>query len=353
MKLNSILFTSVGLAVASLAATASAADPALYILGKCVDVPSASTTNGTGIQIYDCNGGANQEWEFRSDGTVRPNYDTNKCLDLPGWETADHTPIQIYDCNGGSNQQWALESDGTLRGYGGKCVDDPSASTSDGTFFQYYDCNGGSNQHFTLAPAVTGVILTRWQSLGGPTGLLGLPTSDEGPWGNGTIRYFQNGYIAQFNGTTVVSIGGTEIILEIPTSNVAGADSVSLTQPIVLSVFSNGGYEFTGTFYNSESSWNLLEDIPGSIGDAVAIAWKAADGTLFTFTHSGKTSSTTQSARTDSWNTPGNNASIAADWNNFVNWSFTSQANVGVSLSNVLSDVETASGPVGKVISVL
>jgi streptogrisin C len=30
--------------------------------GKCVDVPNSSTADGTGLQQYDCWGGANQQW---------------------------------------------------------------------------------------------------------------------------------------------------------------------------------------------------------------------------------------------------------------------------------------------------
>lgn len=350
MKLNHILFTTVGLATASLASSA-AADPSLYLLGKCLDVPGYSTTNGTGVQIYDCNGGTNQTWQFPGDGTVRPDYDTNKCLDLPGYDTTNGTPIQIYDCNGGSNQQWSLGSDGSLRGYGGKCVDDPGYSTADGTYFQYYDCNGGPNQQFDT---VQGVILDRWQSLGGPTGLLGLPTSVESPINNGTAQSFSNGFIAQFNGVTVVSLNGTEIIVEIPTSAVAEENGVSLTQPIVLTVFSNGGSQMTGKFYDSETSWEFWDDIPGSTTVALSIAWRAQDGQVFTFSNSAKMSATTDSARTDNISESATNAAIAADWYNFTtNWSLTWEWKTNYSVSNVISDVVTASGPVGKVISVL
>ncbi|MER7538408.1 RICIN domain-containing protein [Streptomyces sp. NPDC097704] len=30
--------------------------------GRCLDVPGGSTTNGTELVIWDCNGGANQRW---------------------------------------------------------------------------------------------------------------------------------------------------------------------------------------------------------------------------------------------------------------------------------------------------
>ncbi len=137
-------------------AVAVATNVALQVLGKCVDVPGFNDTNGTDVQIYDCNGGTNQQWQFWSDGTVRPTFNTNKCLDLPGWQTANGTSIQIYDCHGSTNQKWTLSSAGILKGFGGKCVDDPGFSTTNGTNLQYYNCNGGFNQVFTLAPAAGG-----------------------------------------------------------------------------------------------------------------------------------------------------------------------------------------------------
>jgi hypothetical protein len=136
-------------------AIVDASPQSLYVLGKCFDVPGWNDTNGTDVQIYDCHGSTNQQWELWADGTVRPAFNTNKCLDLPGWQTANGTPIQIYDCTGGSNQQWRLGLDiahPNLQGFGGKCVDVPGFQTTDGTNLQYFDCNGGANQKVKLAP---------------------------------------------------------------------------------------------------------------------------------------------------------------------------------------------------------
>src|SRR5690242_12832986 len=34
--------------------------------GRCLDVPSSSTSNGTQLQLYDCTGGSNQRWSYTS-----------------------------------------------------------------------------------------------------------------------------------------------------------------------------------------------------------------------------------------------------------------------------------------------
>ena len=46
----------------------------------------------------------------------------NKCLDAAG--TANGTAVQIYDCNGQANQQWNVNSNGTITGVqSGLCLD--------------------------------------------------------------------------------------------------------------------------------------------------------------------------------------------------------------------------------------
>ena len=132
------------------AGLASALDTmSMAILGKCIDDPGGNVSDGTHVNMFSCNKGANQEWFIESDGTIRPSADSNMCLDLPAWQTADGTLLELWDCNGQQNQQWTFESDGTLRGYGGKCVEDPGFQTANGTALDYWDCNGGTNQIFS------------------------------------------------------------------------------------------------------------------------------------------------------------------------------------------------------------
>ncbi|HUD36261.1 MAG TPA: RICIN domain-containing protein [Streptosporangiaceae bacterium] len=33
---------------------------------------------------------------------------SGRCLDDPAFNTASSTQLDIWDCNGGSNQQWAI-----------------------------------------------------------------------------------------------------------------------------------------------------------------------------------------------------------------------------------------------------
>jgi hypothetical protein len=115
---------------------------------RCLDVPGAATTNGTLLQIWDCNGGANQQWTALSNGELQ--VYGNKCLDVPNHATAAGTRVEIWDCNGGANQQWTLHTNGTVVGReSGLCLDVTGAGTANGTAVELWTCNGGSNQQWT------------------------------------------------------------------------------------------------------------------------------------------------------------------------------------------------------------
>ncbi|WP_245651760.1 endo-1,4-beta-xylanase [Streptosporangium amethystogenes] len=84
--------------------------------GRCVDVPNASTTDGTQLQIWDCNGQTNQQWTRTSAGEFR--VYGNKCLDAAG--TSNGVKVQIYSCWGGDNQKWRLNRSSGMRNPGSK-----------------------------------------------------------------------------------------------------------------------------------------------------------------------------------------------------------------------------------------
>jgi hypothetical protein len=111
--------------------------------GRCVDVPGATTTNGTQVQLWDCHGGTNQRWTYTA-GRQLTVY-SNKCLDASG------STVIIWDCNGGLNQQWNVNTNGTITSVqSGQCVDANGAGTANGTRIILWSCNGGTNQQWSL-----------------------------------------------------------------------------------------------------------------------------------------------------------------------------------------------------------
>lgn len=57
--------------------------------GRCLDLYDNTITNGTQAELWDCNGGLNQQWTYTS-------------------RTTNGTKVVIWDCNGQSNQKWTL-----------------------------------------------------------------------------------------------------------------------------------------------------------------------------------------------------------------------------------------------------
>jgi GH18 family chitinase len=122
--------------------------PITGIGGKCVDVASANSANGTAVQLWTCNGTGAQSWTVGSDGTIRA---LGKCMDISAAGTANGTVVQLYDCNGTGAQAWQAQSNGTLRNpTSGRCLDATGQSSADGTRLQIWDCAGGSNQVWHL-----------------------------------------------------------------------------------------------------------------------------------------------------------------------------------------------------------
>jgi hypothetical protein len=117
--------------------------------GKCLDVPNATQTEGTQVDIWDCNGNPNQQWTATSSGQLTV-YWGGDCLEAFGQGTAPGTEVDIWPCSGGTNQQWSLNANGTITGVqSGLCLDVTEASTADGALAELWPCNGNPNQQWT------------------------------------------------------------------------------------------------------------------------------------------------------------------------------------------------------------
>jgi chitinase len=115
--------------------------------GKCVDVASASSANGTAVQLYDCNGTTAQTWTVGSSGTLTA---LGKCMDVTSAGTANGSQVQLYDCNGTGSQVWQKSGSTLVNPQSGKCLDATGPSSANGTRLQIWTCAGGTNQQFTL-----------------------------------------------------------------------------------------------------------------------------------------------------------------------------------------------------------
>ncbi|WP_430784203.1 family 16 glycosylhydrolase [Actinoplanes sp. G11-F43] len=117
--------------------------------GRCIDIPSGNTADGTRLQMYDCNGLAPQKWAFQGDGTLRA---MGKCMDPAGGALANGTPIQLVTCNGNPVQRFTLSGAGDLVNISAnRCVDIVDNNGANGARLQLWDCAGTANQKWRVA----------------------------------------------------------------------------------------------------------------------------------------------------------------------------------------------------------
>jgi endo-1,4-beta-xylanase len=120
---------------------------------RCLDVPNASTQNGTQLQIYDCWSGSNQQWNHTSSGELTVySGGSQRCLDAEGAGTSNGTRAIIWQCHGGANQRWNLNSNGTITNVqSGLCLDVSNYGTANGSQVHLWSCHGGANQRWNRA----------------------------------------------------------------------------------------------------------------------------------------------------------------------------------------------------------
>ncbi|WP_405669900.1 RICIN domain-containing protein [Streptomyces sp. NBC_01530] len=117
--------------------------------GRCLDDPGASTTAGTQVDIWDCDGGANQQWTYTSGRAL-----TTKglCLDAYQSGKTPGTKVILWNCSGSSNQQWTPQPDGTVKSVqSGLCLDVTNGATTNGTPMELWNCSASANQRWTTS----------------------------------------------------------------------------------------------------------------------------------------------------------------------------------------------------------
>ncbi|MFI9271762.1 glycoside hydrolase family 27 protein [Kitasatospora sp. NPDC052896] len=122
--------------------------------GRCLDAYDNQTAPGTKLEIWDCDGGANQAWSATSAGDLRA-YQGTECLGAAGGSFAWGTKAELEPCDGSAGQKWTLNPDGTVTtpSQYGVCLDVtggnlPSGNVN-GTQVEVYGCNGGANQRWS------------------------------------------------------------------------------------------------------------------------------------------------------------------------------------------------------------
>ncbi|KND42752.1 MULTISPECIES: ricin-type beta-trefoil lectin domain protein [Streptomyces] len=117
--------------------------------GRCVDVPGFSTKSGTQLDLWDCNSGGNQIWNWNADKQLT--VYGNKCMTVGGTGATAGDPVVIADCTGAAAQQWSVNADLSVTSVANPalCLDAAGAGTGNGTSVDVWLCNGSSNQQWT------------------------------------------------------------------------------------------------------------------------------------------------------------------------------------------------------------
>jgi hypothetical protein len=122
--------------------------------GRCVDADlNTIGSNGTKVQLWDCNRSAQQNWILYGDGTIRSSKN-GKCLDADlNTIGSNGTKVQLWDCNGKLQQKWSISGGTTsathriVSQYTYRCVDaDLNTIGGNGTKVQLWDCNSQPQQ---------------------------------------------------------------------------------------------------------------------------------------------------------------------------------------------------------------
>lgn len=132
-----------------------AAPPGEVIQGvasnRCVDVPGFSTDAGTQLDLWDCNGGGNQSWNYDAGGRLTVYGSMCMQAGTSGASVQAGDPVIIAACGSSITQQWTLDAAGTITSAAdpGLCLDAAGAGTGNGTAVDVWYCNGATNQLWT------------------------------------------------------------------------------------------------------------------------------------------------------------------------------------------------------------
>jgi chitodextrinase len=121
--------------------------------GRCLDVAHNSTTSGTPLQIFACNGGGNQGFTFTAAGELRA-FESRFCVEASG--TSAGAAVVINNCSGQLNQQWRQNANKSITSAQSQlCLDVKSRQTADRSPVQVWTCNAQTNQQWSGSAADT------------------------------------------------------------------------------------------------------------------------------------------------------------------------------------------------------
>lgn len=123
---------------------------------RCLEVPGLSQEVGTQLGIWDCTGGANQQFRYMPATGQLKVYGDNTCVSVAG--NGDNADAVVIDtCRGDTSQHWNYDArSGAMISTSGRCLDVVNIDPNNGARLQLWDCLDGLNQQWFATPIATG-----------------------------------------------------------------------------------------------------------------------------------------------------------------------------------------------------
>jgi hypothetical protein len=126
--------------------------------GQAMDVPGWSGAQGTALDQWSVNGGANQKWQLTNLGNnlvELVNANSGLAAEVNGSSTAAGAQIDQRQYVGTANQIWSVVSVGggyyeLVNQNSGMALDVPGWSGTPGTLLDQWNVNGGGNQVWSI-----------------------------------------------------------------------------------------------------------------------------------------------------------------------------------------------------------
>jgi predicted alpha-1,6-mannanase (GH76 family) len=138
-------------------------------LASCVDVQNSATTNGAPLVLWSCNltnSPNSQQWAFVSPGVANGiynlvNLNSGLAADVQHATTTNGSPVNQYTINGGANQQWGVTNVGggiyeIIGVPSGRALSTDGGGSANGTEMDIYDYSGASYQQWSFTPTSGG-----------------------------------------------------------------------------------------------------------------------------------------------------------------------------------------------------
>ncbi|CAM3506992.1 ricin-type beta-trefoil lectin domain protein [Parendozoicomonas haliclonae] len=117
--------------------------------GRCLDISGNNSSNGTNVQLWDCNGTGAQKWALNALTGQMINAN-GRCLDIPGDDNGvgNGANVQIWSCQEQAvDQRWILDG-GVLKNQKNPAIVLDAYGTDKGSNAGLWESHGGSNQQW-------------------------------------------------------------------------------------------------------------------------------------------------------------------------------------------------------------